>query len=133
MNKTMLFFFSLLVVTIAGFSDNLVIDNQTPYPMHKTSKMAIQWASSAKEVDESNKALMYGSSINSKTLKTISQSGKVSVNIPKKAEHFRVLTWSKGEGDPDFVTNWVDVVPNKTYVLTTDHLVPTVLMSGTGC
>jgi hypothetical protein len=129
-----LFFLSLCVVATTGFADNLVLENQTPYPMQKPqSKMAVQWANSAKEVDEGNHAVVYGGKWDSNTLQTIHQSGKIQVSIPNKAEYFRVLAWSKGEGDPDFVTNWVEVTPNKTYTLKEDHLVPAVLMSGTGC
>ena len=134
MKKIMLFFFSLLAVATTGFADNLVLENQTSYPAkNQKNKMAIQWATSAKEVDESNKALLHGTKLNPDTLQVITQSGRINVSIPKKAEYFRVLAWSKGEGDPDFHTNWVDVVPNKTYTLEADHLVPSVLMSGTGC
>lgn len=134
MKKTMLFVLSLLVVATMGFADNLTFDNQTSYPIKdRKSKIAIQWAATAKEVDEGNKASIYGSKLKSDSLKEITQSGKIDVTIPEKAEYFRVLVWSTGEGEPDLLTNWVDVVPNKTYSLTTDHLVPAVLMSGTGC
>ena len=135
MKKIKLLFLSLLLIgTTAGFAENLVLENQTDYPLkNQKSKMAVQWASSAKEVDEGNNALLNGSKLNSKTLQVLHQSGKVALSIPKKAEYFRVLAWSKGEGDPDFLTNWVEIVPNKTYTLKTEHLVPTVLMSGTGC
>ena len=129
--KIKLFFLSLLV-TVTGFAENLVLKNQTSYPNQK-SKMAVQWATSAKEVDEGNNALIQGSKLNPDSLQVLTQPGKVNLSIPKKAEYFRILVWSKGEGDPDFHTNWVDIVPNKTYTLKADHLVPSVLMLGTGC
>ena len=134
MKKFALFFLSLLVIAATGFAEDLVLDNQTSYPMKdQKSKIAIQWASSNKEVEEGNHALLYGTQLNPASLQVLTQSGKVTVSIPAKAEYFRVLTWSNGEGEPDSHTNWVDVVPNKTYTLTAEHLVPSVLMSGTGC
>lgn len=48
-------------------------------------------------------------------------------------EYFRVLVWSDGKSEPDLLTNGVDVVPNKTYTVRDDLLVPAVLMAGTGC
>ena len=134
MKKIALFFLSLLVVATTAFADNLVLENQTSYPVkNQKSKMAIQWATSAKEVDAANNAVINGTKLNPKTLQVLTQTGKVNLNIPSKAEYFRVLVWSKGEGEPDLLTNWVDIVPNKTYTLKADHLVPSVLMSGTGC
>jgi hypothetical protein len=131
MKKWMLFF---LVVATVGFSDSFVLENQTSYPdKSQKSKIAIQWASSANEVNEANNALMNGLKLNSKTLQTLKQTGTLNLNIPKKVEYFRIVAWSTGTGEPDFVTNWIDVVPGKTYTLQTDHLVPTVLMQGTGC
>ncbi len=134
MKKIMLFVFSLVFVAISGFAENLVLENQTSYPLkNQKSKMAIQWATSAKDVDEGNQAVSHGLNLNPNTMKVLTQPGKVSVNIPEKAECFRILVWSKGEGEPDLLTNWVDVMPNKTYTLKADHLVPSVLMLGTGC
>jgi len=129
MKKIMLFF---LLLATTGFAENLVLENQTPYPT-QNSKIAIQWATSAKEVDEYNKAIMYGLKLNPSTFQVLTQSGKITLSIPNNAEYFRVLVWSKGEENPDFHTNWVDIVPNKTYTLETDKLVPSVLMSGSGC
>lgn len=134
MKKIALFFISLLVVATPTFAENFVLENQTSYPAkNPKSKMMIQWATSAKEVDEGNNALIQGSKLNPDTLQVLKQSGKVNLSIPKKAEYFRVLVWSKDEAAPDLLTNWVDVVPNKTYTLKTDHLVPSVLILGTGC
>jgi hypothetical protein len=129
--KKILFF---LLLATTGFAENLILENQTSYPAQdQKSTIAIQWANSAKEVDEYNKALMYGQKLNPATFQVITQSGKVSLHIPENAAYFRVLVWSKGEDSPDFHTNWVDIVPNKTYKLKADQLVPSVLMSGSGC
>lgn len=121
-----------LLLTSAIFAESITFDNQTNYPT-KQSKMAIQWANSAREVDEDNKALMHGGTVNSNTLQPISQTGKVKLTIPKKAQQFRVLVWSKGSGEPDYTTNWIDITLNKTYKLENDYLIPVVLMSGSGC
>lgn len=132
MKKMALFIFFFL--STAGFAEHFVLENQTPHPMQgQTSKIAIQWASTAKEVDENNKASMHGIQLNPKTLQTLTQSGKVQVHIPNKAEYFRIVVWSKGEGQPDYVTNWVDIVPNKIYKLEEGHLFPSVLLFGMGC
>ena len=134
MKKIALCFLCLCFIAATGFAENLTLDNQSTYPMkHQNSKMAVQWASSAKEIEEGNQALMHGSKLNPSTLQAITKPGKIKLSIPKNAEYFRVLTWSKGDGDPDFNTNWVNIVPNKTYTLEEDHLVPSVLMSGSGC
>lgn len=132
MKKITLFFLSLLAIT--GFAENLVLENETPYPIkNQRSKIAVQWASSAKEVEEGNHALIHGLTLNRATLQVLTRPGKVHLSIPKKAEYFRVLAWSKGKGGPDFLTNWVEIVPKKTYILKADHLVPVALMLGTGC
>lgn len=134
MKKIALFFLSLLAVATTGFAENLVLDNQTSYPAaNEKSKIAVQWAATAREVDESNKALLQGEALNADKMQVLQKSGKVTLNIPQKAEYFRVLVWSKGEKEPDLHTNWVDIVPNKTYTLKKDQLVPIALMFGTGC
>ena len=131
--KTMiLFVLSLFIIAATGFADNLILENQTTYPSENQKvKIAVQWATSAKEVEEGNKAITYSQPL--KALETLKESGKVSLNIPEKAEYFRVLVWSKGEGEPDLLTNWVEIIPNKSYTLKPDHLVPAILMLGTGC
>lgn len=125
-------FLLMLLLSAVGFAENLVFDNQTSYP-GKGSKMMVQWASSAKEVEEGNQAVMHGAKLNNKSLRMITHSGKNNISIPKKSEYFRVLIWSMNTIDPDLLTNWVEVVPNKTYTLKDDLLVPSVLMSGMGC
>ncbi len=121
-----------LLFTTALFGESITLDNQTAYPT-KQSKMAVQWASSAREVDEHNKAMMYGAKLKPGTLQTISQTGKTNLTLPKNAQIFRVLVWSNGSNDPDYTTNWIDITPSKTYTLEPDYLIPVVLMSGSGC
>ncbi len=133
MKKTVVFVISIFVVT-TGFSESFVLNNQTSVPTDKQkSKVAIQWAASAKEVDESNNRIRQGLRLNPDKLHLLTKRGKIHLSIPKKAEYFRVMVWSKGELGPDFLTNWVDIIPNKIYTLNKDHLIPTILMAGTGC
>ena len=133
MTRTILFFLSMLFGS-AGFTESLIINNKAPYPAaNKKSKMVVQWANSAKDVEEINSAIKLGLTLNSDTFQAITQSGKINLAIPKKAEYFRVLVWSNGNSGPDFLTNWIDVVPNKIYTLDEGHLVPIALMSGMGC
>lgn len=122
--------FIFLALSATGFADQLLFDNLTKYPT-KTAKMAVQWANSAKQVDEENRALIEGSSPTN--LLYLSKTGKTEISIPKGMQHFRVLVWTKDQQTPDLHTNWVDIVPNKTYVLKQDQLVPTVLIHGSGC
>jgi hypothetical protein len=131
MKKIALFF---ILIAAAGFADNIELDNQTGYPLkNQKSKIAIQWASSAKEVEEGNHAVVQGLKLRPETLQVLTQPGTALLTIPQKAQYFRVVAWSKGEGEPDLLTNWVDIVPSKTYTLKGDYLVPSVLMVGTGC
>lgn len=132
--KKILMYLLLLLVTRTVLAGEIVVNNETLYPIkNQPSKIAIQWAMTAKDVQEGNKALIHGSQLDPNSLQVLTQSGKIKLTIPKNAEHFRVLVWSKGEEAPDLLTNWVSIVPNKTYNLHNDQLVPAVLMSGTGC
>ena len=133
MKKIILFFISILVGT-TGFAESIVLNNQASTPTNNPkSKIAIQWATSARNAEVGNNLVKQGLKLNPDTLRVITQVGKINLNIPKKAEYFRALVWSKGAGAPDLLTNWVNIVPNKTYTLNEDHLVPLALMAGTGC
>jgi hypothetical protein len=81
-------------------------------------------------VTDHNNAMMQGAKLNTKTL---SHTGQINLKVPGQASYFRILAWTKGTGEPNLLTNWVEVVPNKTYNLESSHLVPAVLMHGTGC
>lgn len=133
MKKIILFFFLMLVVT-TGFADNFVLDNKTSnFINNKKSKMVIQWADSAKDVEESNNRIKQGKKLNPHSLHLLTQKGKINLDIPKNAKYFRILAWSKDEVEPDLLTNWVDIIPGKIYTLNEDQLIPLVLMSGMGC
>ncbi len=122
------------LLTAEGFCDNLILENFTNYPQkNQNSKIAIQWANSAKEVEEGNQALISGAKLNQSTMQFLTRLGKMEMTIPQKAEYFRVLVWSKEGEEPDFHTNWVEIIPNKVYTLKPDSLIPSVLMSGMGC
>lgn len=122
-----------LLCACVAFAEDITLNNQSVYPAKNQSKMAVQWASSGREVDAENHALVSGKAPNSNSLQAIGLQGKVQLAIPKAAEYFRVLVWSTAKNAPDLITNWVEIVPNKSYTLTTDHLFPSVLMYGTGC
>jgi len=126
--------FCLLLLGVAklGLCTTIVLDNQTAYPA-KNGKIAVQWASSGREVDEGNQALITGNGLDAGKFEFLDEAGKVVVTVPKKAEYFRVLVWSKGKEGPDLHTNWVDVVSDKNYVLKGEHLVPCALIMGPGC
>lgn len=133
MKKMMLFFLSILVAP-TGFTESFVLNNQAFNPAtNYKSRIAVQWAASTKEIEESNNRLQKGSALNPNTLRVLTQIGQNNLDIPQKAEYFRVLWWSKGTKNPDFFTNWVDIESNKTYTLKKEHLIPFVLMTGTGC
>src|SRR5436190_5087901 len=113
MKKIVLVFFLMLIAT-AGFADSFVLNNQVSKPTnHKKYKMAIQWANSASDVEENNTKLKQGKKLNPHSIQTFTRVGKINFNFPKKAEYFRVIVWTKGAREPDFLTNWVDIVPKK--------------------
>jgi hypothetical protein len=122
---------ALLFICSLGFSDNITLNNQTSIPQkNEPTKIAIQWATSARQVTDLNNQ---GTKLNTKTLQNISHTGQVNLKVPSNASYFRIFAWTKGTGEPNLLTNWVEVVPNKTYNLESSHLVPAVLMHGTGC
>ncbi len=122
----------LVCLFTTGFAENIFLDNKTTYP-DKKMKIAVQWATSAKEVNQENLAAAHEMKLNSGMIKPVKQTGKMTLSIPKNAEYFRVLVWKEGSEKPELLTNWVDVVPDKTYCLKQDQLTPTVLMLGMGC
>lgn len=122
-----------LLFGAACFAEDLVLVNETAFPEKSQSKMAVQWAASGKDVDEANQATLLKQKLHPDSYQILTRKGEIRLAIPKNAEYFRVLVWSKKKGQFDFLTNWVEVIPNKTYTLQTDHLIPAILMCGTGC
>jgi hypothetical protein len=114
------------------FAGDITLENQTSYPS-QNAVVAVQWASTAREVQEHNEILIRGEKVSPSTLQYLDQAFKTKLSIPKTAEYFRVLVWPKGSGSPELLTNWVEIIPNKTYLLKKDHLTPVLLMVGMGC
>ena len=123
----MKFFAACFLFTTTLFADSFTLDNATPF-----RKIAVQWASSARVAQESNDSLMQGDEITPSNLHYPRQA-KATVAIPKSASYFRVLVWQTKQNLPDLLTNWVELVPGKTYLLKEEHLTPLLLMNGMGC
>ena len=124
----------LLLATSLCLAQNIVLDNRTAYPSpDPKSEMAIQWAGTAKEVEDDNIALMHGMKQNPDSLQPVQTRGKVPISSTLKAAYFRVLVWTKDSESPDLHTSWIQIAPDTTYILNTDDLVPSVLISGSGC
>lgn len=134
MIKVVLLILSLLFASV-GFADGFVLNNQVANPPNNNNfKMAIQWASSVKDIKEYDNTIKQGAKLNPSSLQVLARAGKIDVAIPKNMEYFRVLVWSKDiKVRPDLLTNWVDITPNKIYTLNEDQLTPLALMAGMGC
>lgn len=111
----------------ALFADSFTLENKTPF-----NKIAIQWAPSARAAQEMNDALIQREPLSASELYRTKQS-KTIVRIPKNAAYFRVLVWETSDKLPDRLTNWIELVPGKTYLLKKEHLVPLLLINGMGC
>lgn len=129
MKKTLLFW----LISLTAFADSLFLENKTSHPMGDQSQMSIQWAFSARQVQEYNQTSLQGEKLPSSSLKPLGAKGKVKVDIPKNAEYFRIVVWTEKGDHPQLLTNWVDVVADKVYKLQDGHLIPAVLMPGIGC
>jgi hypothetical protein len=122
--KILLFF---LATTL--FAESITLQNQTSHPSRKT-KLYIQFAATAREVQEQNELLIRGIR---PSMQSLAAQPKLTVSLPHKAQYFRLLVCPEGKPNPELLTNWVDAVPNKTYLLKDEHLTPAVLMTGMGC
>ncbi|CZF99149.1 TPA: hypothetical protein I8Y89_000004 [Legionella pneumophila] len=133
MNKILIYLclYFMTSITLAG---KIVIYNKTNYPVKDNSrKIAVQWVATVEATQKANKIIVNGSKLDLNSLKIITQKGKTQLTLPNDSHYFRVVVWSTGKQQPDLLTNWVDIVPNKTYIINQDQLVPAILMSGTGC
>ncbi|MDP1602132.1 MAG: hypothetical protein Q8M03_02615 [Legionella sp.] len=116
------------------FAENIVFNNETNYPaIDKPGKIAVQWAPTTEAIQKANKSITVGSPLDVNSLMLLSQKGKIELTPPDAAHYFRVVVWSTDKKEPDFLTNWIDIVANKSYTLNQDQLIPAVLMSGSGC
>lgn len=132
--KKILVYLCLNFMASTVFAGNIVLENKTNYPEKgKSGKIAVQWAVSAKAIQKANKSILNGSTFNLSSLVMLSQKGKIQLITPNDARYFRLVAWANDNKEPDFLTNWVDIVPNKTYVVNQNQLVPRVLMAGAGC
>lgn len=113
------------------FATSLVADSFTLENKTSFQKIAIQWASSARAVQESNDSLMQEDPLPKNLYYLKNTNSKVP--IPANASYFRILVWENQDRDPNLLTNWVDIIPNKTYLIDNEHLTPVVLMNGMGC
>lgn len=133
MNKISVYL-CLYFMASTAFADQIVLDNNTNYPAKDDpGKIAVQWVTSAEATQKINKTIINGSKADLSSLKMLSQKGQIQLTLPNHAHYFRVVVWSTGKKEPDLLTNWVDIVPNKTYIVNQDHLVSAILMSGAGC
>lgn len=57
---------------------------------------------------------------------------QIQLTPPERARYFKVWVWSNSGNRPGLLTNWVEVIPNKTYTVKQDQLMPAVLLSGSG-
>lgn len=131
MKKTLFAFISSMLLAAAAYSANIVFDNETSYP--NEGKIAVQWAYNSQEMQDGNTAVLYEKGLKQNSVQFLNKNGKVTLPVPANALYLRVLVWAEGNENPDLVTNWVDIVPNKTYMIDDEHLFPPVLLTGSGC
>ncbi|WP_115707715.1 hypothetical protein [Legionella sainthelensi] len=132
--KKILVYLYLSLMASGVLGGNIVLDNKTDYPEKgKLGKIAVQWAVSAKAIQNANKSILNRTTLDTNSLMMLAQKGRVQLTSPNHARYFRLVAWSNDNKEPDLLTNWVDIVPNKTYVVNQNQLVPRVLMAGAGC
>ena len=132
--KKILVFLCLSFMASIVLANSIMLENKTNYPEKgRLGKIAVQWATSAKAVQNANKSMLNGTALNSSSLMLLNQKGKIQLSSPNNARYFRVVVWSSDKQKPDLLTNWVDINPNKTYVVDQSQLVPIVFMAVAGC
>lgn len=132
--KMILCSLGLALISALAFADTIVINNQTAYPKTgKPGKIALQWAVSTKAVQKANLSILKRSQLNSGSLVILSKKGKSRLPIPHHAKYLRIVVWSRGQSESDFLTNWVPIVSDKNYVVNQNQLIPSILLSGGGC
>lgn len=132
--KKILVYLCLNLMTSGVFGGNIVLENKTDYPEKgKLGKIAVQWAVSAKAIQKANKSILNNATLDTGSLMILNQKGTIQLTSPNDARYFRLVAWSNDNNEPDLLTNWVDIVPNKAYVVSQNQLIPRVLMAGAGC
>lgn len=128
--KIFLFFSVFGIVSI--FSDMITLDNQTHYPDKKTNSIVkVQWAESSQEINEKNINSIY--QVYEERDTKLLGSGKNQIQVPSGQKYFRILIWTEGKSESTYVTSWVPVVSDKTYILEEKDLYFSVLNAGSGC
>lgn len=131
MKKTLVYL-CLYFMASTVLADDIVLNNKTNYPeKDNPSKIAVQWVNSSEATQKATRLMM--KDLDQNSLMMLSKKGQIKLTLPKHAQYFRILVWSNGKQEPDLLTNWVNIVPNKTYTLNQDHLTSALLMSGSGC
>jgi hypothetical protein len=118
--------FLTLLLFSSLFADSITLENKSTHP-----KIAVQWASSARVAQDSNDALMQGDPLPKDLYYPRKEISKIT--IPANASYFRIVAWDSKNKNPDYLTNWVEIVPDKTYEIDDEHLTPVLLMNGMGC
>lgn len=132
--KKILVWLYLCFMASTALADSIVLDNETNYPEKgKPGKIAVQWAATVEITQKANKTIIHGSTLDLSALMMLPQKGQIRLTPPNHSKYFRILVWSTDKHGPDFLTNWVNIVPNTTYTVKQDQLIPVVLMSGSGC
>ena len=77
MKKSILFLLCIAIVS-TSFAEHVVLNYVTlnTHPRQKI-KVAIQWATTAKEIDENDNIIRQGFELNLKTLKILTKLGKI--------------------------------------------------------
>ena len=133
MKRHWLFLITMLLAS-STYAEDIFLDNQAFSPSkHPTSKMVIQWANSAKDVEAINTMMKKTENYQLERYSIVTKDGTIKLNIPEKAGYLRVLISEKGKCAPDFLTNWLEIEANKHYTIKQKHLVPAALKSGMGC
>lgn len=116
------------------FAHTITIDNQTHYPRKTSSeRLMVQWAFTAESLHQENNTTPSTLSIDSKMLQSLNQKGVLELTTPDRAQYFRILLWSPLKKQPDLLTHWVTLIPNKKYTVMNAHLMPLIMLSGLGC
>lgn len=132
--KKIIVYACLSLVTSVALGHSIVVNNETNYPIEgKLGKIAVEWAASNIEIQNANKAIMQGKSLAPSSLKQLTQIGKNRLSLPDTARYFRIVAWSSNQREPDLLTNWVEVMPNKIYTIKQDELSEAALIFGSGC
>lgn len=133
MKKIVISFFLCFINSLV-FADTITIDNLSNYPSTtSTDKMMVQWATTAEATQKINETIINDQILDANAMTALTQKGKSQLTLPTDARYFRIMVWIGKAQGPDFLTNWVAIIPGKTYELQQNQLVPKIMMTGSGC